>query len=349
MENEHETERENQLQEDVSALTDCGGNLMPNNVTGTRPSHDQAQARVLVSGLSIFGFNPAGARAEFGFIKPMHTDLRMDIYERSMRLPVWSTASSQNFPFPNTKDITININSTGTGIGQRFEVNPLIDPEDFRRMPGFRYWHGQRLSFKPGAKAHLTARINVMNGIFYTYQLSKSIALEHKKRKPNGPVQFNNRGVIGRIMGADIFSDEPELVIDLRIHNQTHQVKLPNGQGTQYTIVLTTVATGTGHGHLKHVYDNVLDNPDLYQYDLEFYPHETPWRYRIFGNKTNGFYYTDFSEELSGLSNDDVEIFESTEQAEAKDYKPAENPGIMSTQYACECYEGNCPPQPEIP
>lgn len=328
-------------------MTDCGGNPMPNNVTPTRPPLAAAQARVLLSGLSVFCFNPAGARAEIGFIKEMHTDLKMEIYRNGTAAPIWSTANSTQFPFPNTKNITIDINSSETGIGSRYEENPLDKPEDFRRMPSLRYWHGKRLGLKGNAKAFLTARINVMNAIFYTYRLSTSQAIEHKKIKPNGPTLSANVGVVGRIMGGDILSNDSHLVIDYKVHNQTRQISFPNGAGIQYTIVLTTVADDHGHGHLKHVYDNILDNQDDYEYNLEFSPREKLWRYKIFGVRSRNLYYTEFPQDLTESEAATVEAFDTIEEAKAHGYTAAENED--SVQFACECFEGNCPPLSNIP
>lgn len=317
MKKENDTKRKSKSKSKSTTVVECGGNPMPNNTTDNL-NHADARARVLISGLSLLGFKTnSPQRAEIVFVKGMHTDVKMKIYRNGCQNLIWSTDNHNDFPFPDTKNITITVNSAKTGYGLRYEKNPLTDNEDFRRMPSLRYYHGQRLSFKRNAREFITATLRVMDATFYTYKLSNSIAIEHKKRKSNGNVQSIPRGQIGRIMGADIFSDEEELVITIDVPNvaDSRAVRLPIEAGTLYTIVVSTTPTNHGYGHLDYVYEHILENPDKYKYDLEFNPREKPW---------------DFCAE------------ENHEKTEKDIDQHTDGPEIKAVQFACECWDGIC-------
>lgn len=319
-----EKERTSEQSSNLIDETDCMGNPLPGIVTPNKPVHTNAFAHVLISGLSLLSFKGSNPkRAEIAFVKDNHSDVRIEIYENGCPTRIWTTENHENFPYPNTKGLEITINSAKTGYGSRYQRNdnPPADPEDFRQMPSFIKFHGRRLPLKSGHQERITARAKIMDATFYTYEMSTSNTIIHKVHKETHVDQPTPGYRIGRILGADIFTNEQKLLIDLRLPNFPNipPLELPKKANTQYTIVVSTVATdhGHGYGHIKHVYNHILDNSDIHEFDVEFTPEETPW---------------DFCEEIHPQA---VEHGNSGHEHERQ-------VDMKSVQFACECWDGSC-------
>src|SRR5687768_1431808 len=247
MNQKNNTKRKSNPKHETESTAECGGTGPINNWVYEKLNHSQAMAQVLVSGLSVLGFNPnaANPRAEFGFIGPHHGLVKMEIYKNGCPNLYWSTQRPADFPPGSTKDITITINSTKTGLGRRYRGEEGIptDSEDFRHIPSFVDLHGKRLDIKGNAKSKLSARLDIHDATFYTYLLSSSSTTLIPKHddNPNDDLPSPYRA-IGRVIGADILSDS-NLVIKIEHPTGTELVPpltLPKEAGTQYTIVITT-------------------------------------------------------------------------------------------------------------
>lgn len=244
----------------------------PDNDTAIKPDHTSAVARIFVDGLSVFCFNPNKKRAEFGFVRDMHTCVVVNIYKNGCNL-FWSTANKKDFPYPSTDNIGIIINSTNTGkMGRRYR-NGKQDREDFDYFLDLAWLHHvSHLNVLPGAKEHLTARLDVHDATFYTYQMSRSSVFLSPGSMPLGS--------IGRILGADIFLKDGEKNLEIKIKTPDGSilpVRLPN-DGGKYTITVRTTPTDEVMDHLPLIYKYILEKPvSQPEYSIQFKPPEPVW------------------------------------------------------------------------
>lgn len=340
-----------------TVAAECGGAAV-NNVTNERPNHSKAMVRVLVSGLSVFGFNPAAfrSRAEFGFIKEHHTPLKMEIYRNGCPNLYWTTDRESDFPRRSTDKIMITINSTESEMGKRYEGKGTVpnDEEDFRHMPSFKKWHGKRLDLRDSAKDNFSARLNVRDATFYTYLMSRSFTQRIPIR--NGSDQLRiGEGPIGRVIGADIKSNDRVKIEIKGPDGFDFPITLPHEEGVQYTIVVTTRPQShpekdIQERHLGLIYNGVLKKPDddEFQYEIRYVDNdELPWYYCVVGDKSSGLFYVDYKD-WAAVKTEDIVPFDSIEKARKEGYKPG-FVGPLSVQYVCECMDGSCGGLPPFP
>lgn len=269
------TENMNEVRPDVIERED---GLFVDNATDEKPDHFNARARILLDGLSVFGFNPNPnmKRAEVGFFRHEHSPVEMKIYKNGCNL-IFSTSDRTHFPHGSTDNIKIIINSGKPNMmGSRYESG-VSDPEDFRVTPNPGTWYGvPALEVTPDThNHHLSARLYVQDAIFYTHRLSKGAAT--KKTKIGGVTVNNNRLYpVGRGVGGDIFCASNENIeIIIKIPNSDGSyVDFPlqplDGAGNRYEIVVKTIADNDKN-HLHHIF-NVLNIPrgDVRKFDFEF-------------------------------------------------------------------------------
>lgn len=219
--------------------------------------HSKRRALLWLDGMSVFGFKQANKRAEIGFIRPGHGLVEMRIYQNGCNL-VWST-EKKFFPY-STDDIEITINSTQTGkMGLCYSdgQTPPADNEDFRHMPNLATWHDiDQLRDIPDPKnVTLSARLNVQDGVFWTYKRSHGEAIISTQ---DGEV---GRERIGRALGADITCQPDEdLVIEIKVPGVAQNVVVRLDGPHKYEIVVRTKTTPGAGDHFQYVY-HVLEAP----------------------------------------------------------------------------------------
>ncbi len=250
-------------------------NIEPfDNTTPNPPDHGMALGRIFVSGLCVLCFNPIRNRAELGFIKQHHSDLRMVIVKDDGTI-FWS--SERDFPRP-MRDVGITINSTKTGMGLRYE-NGRVHDEDFDFMPNLaKLHHVEKFKIRPNARTAFSARVDIRDAIFYTAIKSVHDAYLHEipDSSSTHPAPVN-LGKIGKILGADIITEE-YIVIEIRYKEgrtvKVHPITLPN-DGSKYAIFLITTTPHSGAGHIEFIYNHVIEKPiKASKYDIEFIPPE---------------------------------------------------------------------------
>ncbi len=242
------------------------------NAVGEFIPDEMRRATLWVDGLSTFGFRDRDGWAEIGFIEPEHSLVEMRIYRKPGCNLVWW--SKHDFPH-STKDIIITVNSTKVGqLGTYFcrrdhaVWNSPGDARDLCHMPNLAKWYNrQKLPYSFMASGHLSARLRVHDGLFYTYQMSESEAVISR----NGGDYW--RGRVGRVLGADIASESREILI-IKIDGDFEPVEIPLPGPEQYEIMVRTIPSNT-NDHFHHVYD-VLQKPiaNLARFGLRFEPRE---------------------------------------------------------------------------
>jgi hypothetical protein len=285
----------------------------------------------------------------------------MEVYRNGFPNLYWSTQRTSDFPLGSTQDITITINTTRAGMGWRYEGTEGMptpdDLEDFRRVPSFKELHGKRLDIKGNAKSKLSARLNIHDAAFYTYFVSRSSTIRISKHDDHTTETGELFRRIGRVIGADILSDTNlKFRVDLPPPRPGApppppiEKELPKEAGVQYTIVITTETTHPGR-HLELIYNNILQKPGKFRYELEYITPEQPWHYSIFANKKSDpkVFYVDNHEEFAEIPSEDIETFSSIEEALKEGYEAGFIPRPRSTQFVCECVDGACGGLPSLP
>jgi len=259
-----------EVQSEISTLID--------NIKTTPPDHDKALAQIFVSGLSLLCFNPIDRRAELGFVESHHSLLEMKIFKNGCTC-FWS--SKDDFGH-SMKNVGITINATKTGIGSRYE-NGLADDEDFGHMPDLAKLHKvAKFDLKPNAEAALSARVDIHDATFYTHKMSKNKAWLYEIDDLTSTPETIGDVYIGRILGADIITTEA-IVIEIKYKERgvikTFPITLPN-DGSKYSIVLKTTPHDEGKGHIKLIYDKIIEKPSRApRYDFKFQDEEPEWRF----------------------------------------------------------------------
>ena len=243
------------------------------NIINQELDHSLRRAFLWVDGLSVFGFHERNDWAEIGFIEPEHSLVEMRIYRQPGCHLVWSTG--RDFPH-STKDIIITVNSTRPSeLGSFFcdGHEPPQHREDFCHMPNVAKWFNRvKLPYGPFAGGHLSARVRVHDGRFYTLKKSVSDVVIKK----DGAVYY--QGKLGRVLGADIVCGPTEILnvkIDA-VRGVSPEVNIPLADSDEYKyeIMVRTKPT-TWNNHFHHIF-SVLAKPLTItsRFDLRFDPPE---------------------------------------------------------------------------
>lgn len=248
--------------------------------TTTPPNHGNALARIYVTGLSLLCFNPKNDWAEIGFARPHHDLLKMSIFRNGCE-PFWS--STDNFAH-SMNNVGITINNSKTGQALRYE-NSLADNEDFGHMPDLAKLHNLDKFTHYMNPGFFSARVDIREATFYTFKMSEKKAWLHEiYDSPPPPSRIIADKEIGRILGADIFSNLHESIeIEIKYREGTGPIQtfavppLVNDGANKYSILLKVEPHDSGMDHIKLIYDNFIIKPTgAPRYNYEFHPYPEP-------------------------------------------------------------------------
>ena len=253
-----------------------------NNVTHLKPNQAQAAVNVFVNGIGVLCFNDQPPRAELGFLKVKDHPFIMEIYN-SQGVQVWPL---QPLPDNYLENCEINVNSTGSGTGWRYQTagDKSGDAQDFRWLIDLDNIYQQNLNFLTGVSSlSFFAKLYVNNGVFYNEKLSKNDGILIDVNNPQNKI---NLGKVGKIIGAAVSPTsigQPNVIVTLSwaAEGRSEQITLA-GTGQPYYISIrhkcdpakmqrAESSTGTTPNSDFYLFYTVIEKPaNQPEYNLEY-------------------------------------------------------------------------------
>ncbi|MCA1623721.1 MAG: hypothetical protein LC768_06370 [Acidobacteria bacterium] len=308
-------------------------------VTNENPKRKLATASIYVDGLSVLCPNSINKTVEIAFVEGEHTPVRIEIRKSS-----GGFVAAHDCPLGQKVNIEIK-KSRPKEIGKLYK-NSKSEDEDFDWMPDLNGpdWHpGIDLSIRPQAKNHLSAKLVLRDATFYTELKSRSKAKQTNKR--TGEIK---NLTVGRVLGANIVCEAEDEGIVLTTSSGFNP-QLPKAGGP-YIITVRTRSEHE-HDHLHLLYEQIIEVSDGHPgYEFEYVTREPIWSpWGIIGDSRSNVYYEASSQEAGEIPDGDKVIFKTIEDAEKKEFKPAESSGITSTEFVCQTFPGGEGPLPAFP
>lgn len=246
-----------------------------NNILHEKPSDPTVS--VFIDGLGLLCFNDNPNCAEVGFINADGHPLAIYICDSERN--VIESFPSDKIPTLEGAEITINAAEVGESRCYQHPESKENDDEDFRWMVDIDNIYKNRVEFSDKAADNIRAKLYINNGIFYTKVKSRNDAVL------KDAFTFEDKmtlGRIGKIVGADISSNEVEIKIKPKQGDEQTVTLKRNGSSAYYVDIRYNCQIPKrtdGRSDFYEIYKIINPPKDKPRYSLEYKGVEEQWRF----------------------------------------------------------------------